>query len=283
MSEWAPALTFGPGFSDVQHRIDGSRLRQERAERMRAVLRRHQVPAVLASGPAAGRYLAGVSGAEFNPQLWYVLFFAGDEPVVFAHAGYVLHGPREAPWIQHWRVARSWLSGLPGAEASRAEAGKFAAEIVAELTAALREAGLAVVGGGALLMEAAAVKSAEEMRCISLSVAMAEAGWHPFMAALAAGGTEAEVVQAAATRIAALGGEPRVGIRSGPLTFERGIPVVLQETAIGRQNRNGDAVKKGKKDKEKHQQENPKAAKRGRLRQRRSLAGGGHCPPPGRS
>ncbi|MCL6562286.1 MAG: M24 family metallopeptidase [Firmicutes bacterium] len=241
MIEYAPSLTFGPGFSDAQRRLDAAQLRQERAERMRAVMRAHQVPALLASGAAAGRYLTGLTGAEFASQLWYVLFFAESDPVVFAHAGYITRGAQEAPWVKDWRLARAWLGGIAGPEATRVEAKLFAKDLQAVLHErglaqeplavsgfdnaalnALQEAGLQTVGGRDLLLEAASIKTPEEIRCITLAVTVAETAWPPFMQALRGGGPEQAAVLAGMQRLAALGAEPRMGIRSGPLTFERG-------------------------------------------------------------
>lgn len=97
--------------------------------------------------PGVLRYLVGLKGPEYAPALWYVLFFAEEEPVVFGHAGYVTQQPEECQWIREWRLARAWLGGICGAEASAEEAKLFAMGVVQELRRrGLQHEPLAVVG-----------------------------------------------------------------------------------------------------------------------------------------
>jgi Xaa-Pro dipeptidase len=243
MPKLSPALTFGPTIADWQERINVERLRRERAERMRAVMRQHGIPALLASGAPNCRYLVGLRGAEFNPQLWYVLFFAESEPIVFAHAGYITQLPREAPWVRDYRLARSWLSGICGPEAASAEAARFAAEIVAALgerglaheplavigiddlgQRALRDQGVDVRGGWSLMLEATKTKTIDEINCTKLAVQIAEVALYRFVEELRPGINEAELLtHVTAAALAAGAEEVRVGVRSGPLCFERGM------------------------------------------------------------
>src|SRR5665811_262095 len=103
-------LTFGAGASvDWHHGIDPGELRRQRPERMRAVMREQGVAVMLVAGPAACRYLTGLRGPEYTPEVWFVLFPAEGDPVVFAHAGYINTQPKDAPWIREWRLARAWL------------------------------------------------------------------------------------------------------------------------------------------------------------------------------
>jgi Xaa-Pro aminopeptidase len=171
----AEALKFGPAISDWQERINVERLRAGRAERARSILRAHGVPAILAARPENTRYLTGLRGPEFQPQLWYVLFFAEHDPVVFHHAGWIQQYPEQAPWIREWRLARAWFSGGGGAgpEAVAEEAKLFAEGICTELRdrglideplavvgidgpgqAALTAAGVKVMNGAPLMREA---------------------------------------------------------------------------------------------------------------------------------
>ena len=99
MVRLADPLTFGPSIADWQERIDVARLRTQRMERARQVLRDRGIPAILVTRPENTRYLTGLRGPEFQPQLWYVLFFAENEPVVFHHAGWLHSYPSQAPWI----------------------------------------------------------------------------------------------------------------------------------------------------------------------------------------
>ena len=139
MVKMAAKLTFGLGATDWQERINVARLRDERAERARQVMRKHGIPALLVSRDDNCRYLTGLRGPEFSAQLWYVLFFAEHDPVVFHTAGWLEMMPPEAPWIKHWRLARAWLGGIGGPESVAEESRRFAAGIHKEL----QERGLA--------------------------------------------------------------------------------------------------------------------------------------------
>ncbi|MFC1815810.1 hypothetical protein ACFL0M_07665 [Thermodesulfobacteriota bacterium] len=60
-----PALTYGPNSADWQDRINFEGLRTQRTERMRAVMKRHNIPSLLAIGVSNTRYLTGLKGPEF--------------------------------------------------------------------------------------------------------------------------------------------------------------------------------------------------------------------------
>ncbi len=183
MVRMAPRLTFGTATADWQRRIDVDRLRRERAERARAVMRARGIPALPAARADNTRYLTGLRGPEFAPQLWYVLFLAEGEPVVFHHAGWLADYPAEAPWIREWRLARAWLPGA-GPDACDAEAALFATGIADQLAArglrgeplavagfdaraqrALAGAGLKTVDGASLMLEATRTKTVDEIAC----------------------------------------------------------------------------------------------------------------------
>ncbi len=242
MPKFAPPLRFGPANVDWQERINVERLRNQRVARMREIMKKHNIPAVLAAGDSNIRYLTGLIGPEFAVGIWYVLFFAESDPVVFAHAGYIMHYERDCPWISEWRLARSWLNGICGPEAAAGEAEKFATAITAELAArglkgeplaligfdalaqsALQGKGLKVQGGASLMLEATACKTEEELKCVRMVVAMAETAWSQVLANLRPGITDSELSKLGREAIANAGAEiPRFGIRSGPITCERG-------------------------------------------------------------
>jgi Xaa-Pro dipeptidase len=243
MPRLAPGLTFGPRPVDWQGRISVEGLRRERAERMRAVMRRHGVPSLLATGASHCRYLTGLKGPEYTPHVWYVAFFAESEPVVWAHAGFVTQWPQEAPWIKEWRLARSWLAGIGGPEASAEEAERFAAGVADELAARglsreplgvlgfddlaqrkLRDRGLNVRSGWPLMHEAEAVKGPNELLCLHMATTLGEVAWHRIYEAMRPGLSEEDLIRIGWDAIRMAGSdEPAVGVRSGPLTFERGV------------------------------------------------------------
>ena len=178
MVQMASELCFGRDSSDTYEGINFARMREERASKAKAVLKQEGIPAILVTGEPNVRYLTGFSWAEFQPWLSYTLFFAEHDPVVFAHAGSFQQMPDMAPWIKHWRIARSWLQEICGPEAVQEEAKLFARDIYQELKdrglageklgivgwdtltrEALREEGLTLVEGWRLLLEASKVKT----------------------------------------------------------------------------------------------------------------------------
>ena len=237
-----PPLTYGPGAVDWQERIDVAELRRQRAERMRVVLRAHDVAVMLVGGAPACRYLTGLKGQEVVPDSWYVLFPAEAGPVVYQQAGYVPTMSREAPWIQEWRFARSLLRGLPGADASLVESKKFAQDVRAELERlqltnerlalvgvgnlfrdALIEAGVDVLDGEQLLLEAMAVKTAEELKCLRFAGGITDRMWDAMRRACHIGISDNELSAAGKSAATSHGADHVNAVfRSGTLTSERG-------------------------------------------------------------
>jgi Xaa-Pro dipeptidase len=243
MPRMSPPLSYGPVQVDWQERVNIDRLRRHRAARMQAVMKKHGVASMVLTGAANCRYVTGLRGPEYTNHVWYVLFFAEGDPVVFTGAGFHVQLPTEAPWIKEYRIARSWLSSICGPEATAAEAKKFADGIVAELNArgvakeplavlgfdeaanrALREAGLQTRGGWPLMLEATAIKGEDEVRCMKLAVYCAEAAWYKVLKHLRPGTSEDEITRIGTEASYAAGAESvSLGFRSGPNSFERGI------------------------------------------------------------
>ncbi len=238
----APRLTFGTSIVDWQERINVERLRNERAAKARAALRARNVPAILAARPENTRYLTGLRGPEFQPQLWYVLFFAEGEPVVFHHAGWIHFYPPEAPWIKDWRLARAWLSSGPGPEASDAEAKLFADGIHQALAErklekeplavvgfdgraqrALAERGIQTIDGWPLMLEATKTKTSDEINCLKMAFAITDASWYAAWEKLRPGARDTEASEAAKAAAWAAGADevPAMHFRTGPTSYDR--------------------------------------------------------------
>jgi Xaa-Pro aminopeptidase len=238
----APKLTFGAPIADWQERINVDRMRRERTEKARQTLREHNVPALLAAGPENTRYLTGLRGPEFHPQLWYVLFFAEHEPVVFHHAGWIHMYPSQAPWIKHWRLARSWVSGGCGREAAVEEAQLFAEGIYRELEErklareslgvvgfdglaqqALAAKGIKTVDGWSIMLDATRTKTVDEINCLKMAYAAADAAWYRAWELLKPGAIDFDVSRQAMMAAYAAGADevPSGHFRSGPISFDR--------------------------------------------------------------
>lgn len=243
MVKMASKLTFGPAIADWQERIVPERMRQQRQERARMLLKRHGIAAVLEGGFSNIRYLTGTTGFNY-PMCRYVLFFAEQDPVMYEHDGWYHHMPIEAPWIKEWRPARAWLTGAPGLDACLDEAKQFAADIHDELQKrgllgekigvggfdgialqALREAGVRnIVDSRQPLLEARAVKNQDEINCLKMVAAIADGMWYRVWENLRPGMKDTDLGGIAVHAGYEFGAEFAVpgGWRSGPMTFDRG-------------------------------------------------------------
>lgn len=242
MLKMAPELTFGPLIADWQERINVERMNRERAEKARHALRKFNVPALLVARPENTRYLTGLRGPEFMPQLWYVLFFAEHDPVVFHHAGWIHMYPSQAPWIKHWRLARSWLNSGCGIGAATEEGQLFAEGIYQELAErklereplavvgfdglaqqALTAKGIKTVDGWSVMLDATKTKTVDEINCLKMAYAATDAAWHRAWELLKPGAIDNEVSQHAMMAAYAAGADevPPAHFRSGPTSFDR--------------------------------------------------------------
>ena len=245
MVRMAEKLWFGTGIADHQERINVERLRRERADKARAALKKHGVPAILAAGTEHTRYLTGLWGPEFIPQLWYVLFFAEHDPVVFMHAGYYHDYPDHAPWIKHWRLARNWVLEGCGPEATEEEAKLFADGVYRELAErglqgeplavvgfddtsakALTAKGLKLVRGRPVMLEATKIKTVDEINCLKMAFAGTDTAWNYLWENLRPGVNENTVALHALMAARDVGVDaPGWGhiMFSGPTCFPRGV------------------------------------------------------------
>ncbi|MDP6560200.1 MAG: M24 family metallopeptidase, partial [Candidatus Binatia bacterium] len=238
----ASKLTFGPSISDWQERINVERMNRERSEKALETLRKHNIPTLLAARPENTRYLTGLRGPEFVPQLWYVLFFAEHDPVVFHHAGWIHMYPSQAPWIKHWRLARSWLNRGCGSDATVEEARLFADGIHRELEdrglqneplgvmgfdgpaqQALTVKGIKTVDGWPLMLEATKTKTVDEINCLKMAFSATDAAWNKAWELLKPGAIDVEVSRRSLMAAYDSGADevPPGYFRSGPTSFDR--------------------------------------------------------------
>ena len=80
MVKFAEKLVFGTSKTDLREDINFTRMREERAERMRQVLRREKLAAVLVTHEPNVRYLTGFSWAEFMTYLFTPCFLPNTTP-----------------------------------------------------------------------------------------------------------------------------------------------------------------------------------------------------------
>ena len=241
MLKMSSKLTFGTGFTDLREGINVTRMREERAAQMKQAMKQAGVPVVLVTHEPNVRYLTGFSWSEFMPVLSYALFFAEHDPVLFAHAGSYQQMPDMVPWIKHWRCARSWLWGICTPEAMREEVGLFAGEIRKELQGrgltgeklgivgfneaareGLKAAGLTVIDGWPLLLEASRIKTQDEINCFKMTASICSTGWQRIVDACRVGITVGALRRSVMDAMTDVGAEfASCNVQSGPFAFER--------------------------------------------------------------
>src|SRR6266851_62767 len=215
---YADKLHFGPASNDVHEGIDLARMRADRAARMRQVMKASGIPALL------------VTGAEHDP-------------VVYAPAGSYHQMPDQAPWIPHWRIARSWMGGTVMEGAAEDEAKLFAEGILAELSArglaaeplavsefdtraieALKSRAVEVRPGLPLLMESSRIKTRDEISCLMMVASISTSGFQQAFSSLRPGVLQSKVAKDVKRAVEDAGAEFGASkVMAGPLGFERGI------------------------------------------------------------
>jgi len=253
MVKMASKLIFGPNRSDLREDINIPRMREERAAKMKRVLKREGIPAVLVTYEPNVRYLTGFSWAEFMAFLSYALFFAEHDPIIYAHAGSYHQMPDQMPWIKEWRIARSWLMEIAGPEATQEEVTLFAKEIQDELKKrglakeklgiigfehrtreALKALGLNLVEAWPLLLEASATKTVDEINCFKMVASMLSSGWQRVREACKIGTTVGALRRSVMDAMTDAGVEmARANIQSGPLSFERAVTYLDRRIEYG--------------------------------------------------
>jgi len=253
MVKMASKLIFGPARTDLRDDINVPRMREERAARMKRVLKREGIPAVLVTYEPNVRYLTGFSWAEFMSFLSYALFFVEQDPVIFAHAGSYHQMPDQMPWIRNWRIARSWLAEIAGPGATQEEVGLFAKEIREELKnrgvagerlgiigfeqvarEGLKAAGLNLVEAWPLLLEASKIKTEDEINCFKMVASFLSSGWQRVREACKIGMNVGALRRTVMDAMTDAGAEvARCNIQSGPLGFERGVTYLDRRIEYG--------------------------------------------------
>jgi Xaa-Pro aminopeptidase len=253
MVKMASKLIFGPARTDLRDDINIPRMREERAARMKQILKREGIPAVLVTYEPNVRYLTGFSWAEFMSFLSYALFFAEHDPVIYAHAGSYHQMPDQMPWIKNWRIARSWLAEVAGPEATEEEVGLFSKEIRDELKSrglageklgiigfeqrareGLKAAGLKLVEAWPLLLEASKIKTEDEINCFKMVASLLSSGWQRVREACKVGMSVGALRRTVMDAMLDAGAEvARCNIQSGPLGFERGVTYLDRRIEYG--------------------------------------------------
>jgi len=237
MPEKSGSVAYGPPIAPV----DFSRMRQERCARAQAVITKNKVAAALLFRPENIVYAIGTQPLSFIDRLAYGMVFAEHEPMLYLpetmfNIPYL--GWPFPSWVkpENLRTSRYWANGATGREATWDSAKRFASEIKADLQKlgldkekigydgfldqpgiqALAEAGIELFDARPVLYEARAIKTQDEMNCLRMAAAVADAGHYAMYKAIRPGVRRVDLAIIGVEAMLRAGGESRAAGAMAP-------------------------------------------------------------------
>lgn len=176
---------------DFEARVDFVRLRRERLEKARQAMKKHGLEVLVAFDPNNIRYITGTFGNP-SPTLSaarYCVLAKDQDPVLFELGGDLERQKVCAPWLKGRirpsvplpfiprPMVRDWGESLKRELKELGVSGRPVAldQLNFLIQEASRVAGLEVIEGGAAMWDARLIKLPDEIECIKLSVALADA------------------------------------------------------------------------------------------------------------
>ena len=178
---------YGQWALDWQEQVNFDRMRKERLEKVREVMRKRDLEAIIAFLPDNIRYITGARGIAV-PKVWrYCVLVREEEPILFELGGDMGRVKENAPWLEgrifpsipvHFASnegTKAWAKAIKEIlERSKAK-GKLGLDSVSfRVMKALEAEGLSFVDGGPIMMEARVIKTQDELKCLRISVGTAE-------------------------------------------------------------------------------------------------------------
>ncbi len=241
-----PVKSFGLTAVDWEQRVDFERLRSERLGRLRDELERSELGALLTFDFHNIRYMTSthIGTWAMDKLIRFALLPRGGEPVIWDFGSAARHHVLYNPWLDHGSGAgpgqprehgsRAGISTLRGAfnpDAGRAE--EVARSVRRELEkyglagepigvdmiempvlAALQQAGLSVVDGQQVFLEARRVKTEDEITLLVTAASMVDAVYDELYAFLRPGVKENECVGLVAKSLYDMGSEHVEGVNA---------------------------------------------------------------------
>jgi len=241
-----PVKSFGLTAVDWEQRVDFERLRRGRLGRLRAELDRSELGSLLTFDFHNIRYMTSthIGTWAMDKLIRFALLPRGGEPVVWDFGSAATHHVLYSPWLDHGSGAgpgqlpehgsRAGISTLRGAfnpGAGRAQ--EVARSIRRELDkygladspvgvdivempvlSALTEAGLSVVDGQQVFLEARRIKTDDEITLLTTAVSMVDAAYDELYAFLRPGVKENECVGLVSKSLYDLGSEHVEGVNA---------------------------------------------------------------------
>ena len=228
--------TYGMNAVDWEERIDLDRLRRQRLARLSDALERSSLGAVLAFDFPNIRYMTAthIGTWAIDKFIRFALLCRGAEPIVWDFGSAARHHQLYNPWLDGPKRARAGISVLRGAfhpDAGIAEelARKIAAELsergllgapvgidIVEMPVllALQQAGIDVVDGQQLFLEARRIKTPDEISLLTQACSMVDAAYEELYRFLRPGVKENECVGLVSKVLYDLGSEYVEGVNA---------------------------------------------------------------------
>jgi Xaa-Pro aminopeptidase len=224
------ASDWGLQITDWQERLNVERLRKYREERIQKQLKQHGIGAILCYSYPAIRYSTGmwVPGWARWVRHHQAIVVKGADPYFYARGAFYFMHKRTAPWLKDRIFPSFWYSrGAFGAEVTAERADEVAAEVKKRMkengvsgervgvdidtpfaiAKALERSGLEVVDGEEAIMDAKAIKCAEEVECMKIAGSIAEACFAEAKTALKPGVRGNDLIGLIMNKAFSMGGE----------------------------------------------------------------------------
>jgi Xaa-Pro aminopeptidase len=206
--------TFGTMAVDWEQRIDFDRLRRERLDRVKDLLKKSEMGALLCFDMNNVRYITATHiGTWAQDKISrFTLLPQDDEPILWDFGSAARHHQLYSPWLgERSRPGISMLRGAMSPEMGRAEdvARKIKIELeargldkepigvdVVELPVlfALQKEGLTIIDGQQLMSEARVIKTQDEISLLAMAAAQVDAAYDELYRAMKPGMRENEAV-----------------------------------------------------------------------------------------
>lgn len=241
-----PIKSFGLNVVDWEQRVDVDRLRRQRLARLREQLDKSDLGALLSFDFHNIRYMTSthIGTWAMDKLIRFSLLPRGGEPVVWDFGSAAKHHILYSPWLDHGsggkgsggfeHGSRPGISTLRGAFApSAGSAEKVALSIRAELNkyglgsepvgvdivempilSALASAGISVVDGQQVFLEARRIKTEDEVTLLATAASMVDAAYDELYSLLRPGIRENECVGLVAKVLYDLGSEHVEGVNA---------------------------------------------------------------------
>ena len=226
--------TFGTMAVDWEQRVDFDRLRRERLDRIKGLLAKSEIGALLCFDMNNVRYITSTHIGTWaqDKVSRFTLLPQNDEPILWDFGSAARHHQQNCPWLgDRSRAGIPLMRGAMSPEMGRAE--DVAKKIRVELEMrgllgepvgvdiveppvmfALQREGIKVVDGQELMSNAREIKTVDEITLLNMSAMMVDAAYYDLYKAMRPGMRENEAVALVAERLYDLGSEYVEGVNA---------------------------------------------------------------------